>query len=184
MPSSVSALPSQLALVGSIVIYPSIFYLLTPRGITPSRFAKNREAISAFHCALMTVLTLVVLQRRQRDWVPPTSDESRGSRARGAGGAENETPHSIISARSGFGNTIIALETGYLLQDTIVLMLGARLRSRRTSEKGLMKELNLRVLVWHHGGIASALGLFQWYVGQGKEKGVLIILMLMLMNTS
>lgn len=82
----------------------------------------------------------------------------------------------------------MAFELGYLLQDTVILLLAARLRAREKggSEGGktLVKEINWRVLGWHHLGFSSALTALQWYVAKGREKGIMVILMLMLMNAT
>ena len=66
----------------------------------------------------------------------------------------------------------------------MILILGARLKSRAAGAKGrgLWKEINWRVLAWHHAGIATALGVLQWYIARGREKGVLVIVALMGMN--
>jgi hypothetical protein len=83
-----------------------------------------------------------------------------------------------------FGNSLTALETGYLVQDAVILILAARLRTRGQGRKALVKQINWRVLGWHHVGLASALGMLQMYIARGQEKGILVILMLMLMNAS
>jgi len=184
MSSNVSATPSQYALLGSTVIYSLIFYFITPRSTTPARFAKNREAISVFHCTLVTVLALTVLRNRYEDWAPPSILEAQNLSAAKNSDSKIGQGLPIIEAKSSLANVLTAIETGYLLQDSIILILGARLRSRHSGGKGLMKELNLRVLAWHHAGIASALGLLQWYIARGKEKGMLLIVMFFLMNAS
>ncbi len=72
---------------------------------------------------------------------------------------------------------------GYLVQDAVILILAAQLRARGRG-KGLVKEINWRVLGWHHAGLSSALAVLQWYITHGREKGIMVILMLMLMNAS
>lgn len=189
--SSPLAFPSQLTLAASLTLYPLLFLLITPRAATPSRFDKSREAISAFHCTLITCLSFHELRRRRDDWASPLhssafaqkEDELRIDGARANNGAELR----IIRARSTLGNSITALETGYLLQDAVVLVLAAWLRRRRTGGsqlKAVFEGIRWRVLVWHHGGLAGALGVLQWYIACGREKGILVILMLMLMNAS
>lgn len=64
-----------------------------------------------------------------------------------------------------------------------MLVRGARLRSRESKVR-LVKEINWRVLLWHHGGLSAALAILQWYIARGRERGVLVIVMLMLMNAS
>lgn len=89
----------------------------------------------------------------------------------------------IIRQRSEFGNAITALETAYLLQDSVVLFYAARL-ARRAGQGSGMKGLNITHLAWHHAGLSVALGLLQVYVARGREKGVLVVVMMMLMNAS
>lgn len=200
------ALTSQVTLVTSLIAYPLLFFFVTPRNATPSRFAKSREAISALHCIIITFASIYELQRRYNDWGPysasptPTGierlgagPEARHGKGDGGGSAGVQTGYlgngagsALITARSTLGNSITALETGYLVQDAVILILGARLRTRYTGGKGssLAKEINWRVLGWHHAGLSSALGVLQWYIACGKEKGILVILMLMLMNAS
>lgn len=77
----------------------------------------------------------------------------------------------------------MAFELGYLVQDTVILILAARLRARDGGRR-LVKEIDWRVLGWHHVGLSSALAVLQLYIARGKEKGIMVILMLMLMNAS
>lgn len=186
------ALASQLTLAGSLTVYPLLFFLITPRTATPSRFDKSREAISAFHCTLVTCLSTYELCRRRDDWYPrpssarpPIQLEDTQPDA-GQGGAYDGAKLRIIQARSTLGNSITALETGYLLQDAVILVLAAWLRRQRTggSTKAVFDGIRWRVLAWHHVGLASALGLLQWYIVRGSEKGILVITMLMMMNAS
>jgi hypothetical protein len=98
----------------------------------------------------------------------------------------NDAQLEIITARSEFGNCITALETGYLIQDVVVLILIAYRRSLHSGgeRKTLAKEINWKILGWHHIGLVGALGILQRYIAHGRERGILIILMLMLMNAS
>jgi hypothetical protein len=89
----------------------------------------------------------------------------------------------MVSARSSFANSLIGVEAGYLLQDAVVLTLEAWLRSRARGGR-LMRDLAGRVLVLHHSCIGGALGLYQWYVARGREKGAWVLLLFMLMNAS
>jgi hypothetical protein len=89
----------------------------------------------------------------------------------------------MVSARSSLANSLIGVEAGYLLQDAVVLTLEAWLRSRARGRL-LMRELVGRVLVLHHACVGGALGLYQWYVARGLEKGAWVILLFMLMNAS
>ena len=171
---------SQLILGISVVSYPLLFYLATPRDPDPIRFTKSREVISVLHTTLITLASIYELRKRYSDWAPSTASSHQvGDQNYVKAGARLP----IITARSTLGNNITAWETGYLIQDTLILVLGARLRSKNGG-KTMVKELNWRILGWHHVGLASALGVLQWYIAKGKEKGILVIVMLMLMNAS
>jgi len=174
------ALPSQLSLLTSLILYPLLFRLVTPPNASHIRFVKSREAISALHCTLVALISVYELRRHYADWAPssPTSFQQSENFTFGYGA---NLP--VITTRSPLSNAITAWETGYLLQDTIILLQGARLRSQQ-SQTRLAKEINWRVLLWHHGGLSIALLILQWYIARGKEKGVLAIIMLMLMNAS
>lgn len=179
------ATPSQYALLGSIIGYPLLFYLITPSAVSPARFTKNREAISVLHCTFMTVLSVIVLRSRYNDWVPSNHPSQKSlSSAANDGDLRTGKGHSIIEAKSSFANVLTAIETGYLLQDSLILFIGARLRARHAQTRRLRGDLYPWVLAWHHGGIGGALCMLQWYIARGKEKGVLIIIMFLLMNAS
>lgn len=205
-PCTPLALTSQVTLATSLIAYPLLFFLVTPRSATPSRFAKSREAISALHCTLVTLASIYVLQRQYSAWgaysLSPSLTENEksaaapdarpGAWAGGAGAGTrtgslgNGADSALITTRSAFGNSITALETGYMVQDAVILVLGARLRTRYPDGggKSLAKEINWRVLGWHHAGLSSVLVVLQWYIAHGRERGILVILMLMLMNAS
>ena len=91
----------------------------------------------------------------------------------------------IISYRSEFASSITALETGYLLQDFLILIWALRLhRQARGKGSKPLKGLNIRHLAWHHSFLVCGLSILQWYIARGKEKGLVIIIMMLLMNAS
>ncbi|KAJ8098890.1 hypothetical protein POJ06DRAFT_258262 [Lipomyces tetrasporus] len=178
----------QAVLAISLALYPLLFYVITPRNATPSLVAKSHEAISAVHSTLVTLLSLFELRRNYDDWAPsrPFSSPAVHDDDIRSGDATNGKGLKIITTRSNLGNCITAIETAYLVQDAVILILGARLRNRHAGEKdrALVKEINWRALVGHHIGLGTALGILQRYIALGREKGILVILMLMLMNAS
>lgn len=196
-------LAPQITLLGSIIAYPLLFYLVTPRNATASRFTKSREAISVLHCTLVTLASAYELQSRFKDWDSSSTSSfftginkpasRRDTKLEGSldgnvapTNLEYGANSPLITTRSILGNSIAAFEMGYLVQDTVILILAARLRARDAGGRGksLVKEINWRVLGWHHAGLSSALGVLQWYIAQGREKGIMVILMFMLMNAS
>lgn len=202
-PNTQLSLAPQITFLSSIIVYPLLFYLVTPRNATASRFTKSREVISILHCTLATLASAYELQRRYRDWDGNSPSSSLtgidrpasrpgtklGEGLDGHGAATNleyGAISALITARSILGNSITAFEMGYLVQDVMILILAARLRARDAGGRGrsLVKEINWTVLGWHHAGLSSALGVLQWYIARGREKGIMVILILMLMNAS
>lgn len=164
--------PPQWTLAAGSVIYPLVFYVSLPKNTTPIRFAQSREAISIFHCTFVTILSLACLRQsgvRNLLSLRASNDEI----------PDRDLP--IIKTRSEFANAIMALETAYLLQDSAILFYASKLHRRAG---GSTKGLNIRHLAYHHGGLSAALGLLQLYIAQGREKGILIVVMMMLMNAS
>ena len=166
--------PSQLTLVFSSVAYLITFHTALPSQPSSTRFNQTREALSAIHCSFVATLSTVLLYKRRSDWLPSHNN---------APSSEITTNVPIIAVRSEIANAITALETAYLVVDAGILVQGAKLRAQEC-RTNLLRQLNLRVLAWHHGGLIGAFGLLQWYIAKGKEKAILIIVMLLLMNAS
>jgi hypothetical protein len=178
--------PSQWTLFSSAVIYPLVFYISIPHNVTPARFAQSREAISAIHCSLVTALSIACLRRSSAGTLlsPDSSDGSPATKFQSSL-PKSDADLPVITYRSEFANSITALETGYLLQDSLILFSAVRLH-RQARSRGFksLKGLNIRHLTWHHSFLVCALSLLQWYIAWGKEKGILIIIMMFLMNAS
>lgn len=145
---------------------------------------KSREAISVTHCLLILSAVCFELRRHHKNWAPPSLYSSSSSEnlanERNYGGQVD-----FIEASPRFTNTIIAFECGYLIQDFAILLLGSRIRARGSRERSVMaRNINWRVLGWHHLGVAAALGLFHLKALRGQAKGSLVVLMMLLMNAS
>jgi hypothetical protein len=167
-------LPSQSTLITASTLYPLIFYASLPSHPSPTRIAQSREAISIAHCTLMTILSLSCLRQSNLSSLL----------SRNIGGEIPDRDLPIITTRSEFANAITALETAYLLQDSVVLFYAARVARRVGRAAASTKGLNFTHLAWHHAGLSAALGLLQVYIARSREKGVLIVVMMMLMNAS
>ena len=164
--------PSQWTFATGFTIYPLVFYISLPRPATPVRFAQSREAISIFHCTFMTIISLACLRRSGfHDLLSSRVSDERIP--------DRDLP--IITTRSELANAITALETAYLLQDSVILFYAWKLHRR---VGGSTRGLNIRHLAYHHAGLSAALGVLQVYIAQRREKGVLIVVMMMLMNAS
>ena len=81
-----------------------------------------------------------------------------------------------------------------MLQDTLVLAVGTRL-GRGEGGAGYVAGLNggrrvvargldVRVQALHHVGVGGALGVLQWYIAGGRERGVWVVVAFLLMNAS
>ena len=174
----------KIALLTSVITYPLVFLVVTPRNATASRFTKSREAISVLHCTLVTLLSAYELRKQSKDWDAISISRIKILASKhDAIQTSNGANCPLITTRSTLGNSITAFEMGYLVQDAVILILAARLRARGRGND-LVKEINWRVLGWHHAGLSSALAVLQWYVAREREKGIMVILMLMLMNAS
>jgi hypothetical protein len=181
-------LVSQSALLGSFLAYLAAFYAITPRRASPLRLAASREAISIFHCTSVTVLTAICLYRELPPTVIQGSEPGRVAQRL----ADRDLP--IIIRQSTLANSLTAIETGYLLQDSLVLLFAAWSKQvfmhRKTSatvgtmQGRALRGLNLQHLGWHHALLGSAFVVLQVYIARGKEKGILIIAAMLLMNAS
>ncbi|KAI6839858.1 hypothetical protein KC340_g3051 [Hortaea werneckii] len=92
----------------------------------------------------------------------------------------------MIHGKSILGNAITSWEAGYLIYDTVAVAL---LRYKRRPDESLLKSL-LRfssrepLTFGHHLSLTVALGCLQFYIVQGRERGVWIINAFNLMNAS
>ncbi|MDI1486561.1 MAG: hypothetical protein OHK93_005792 [Ramalina farinacea] len=153
-------LPSQLTLLFSTLTYPALLRLLSGPSPTPAHFSASIKHISTLHSTLVTTLALSIL--KDAPW--------RHHR--------NHSPDPLITARSDFANAITAIEAGYLLQDSVALVKEAQLRGG-----GISRNVDKTLLV-HHVGIGAALLVLHYYIARGKERGIYIIVMFLLMNAS
>ena len=188
MPWLPELLQSQYVLLGSFFAYLTTFSATTPRGASPLRLAASREAISIFHCTFMTVLTAVCLYRELPSTIARSSEQVEHAESV----VDRDLP--IITRQSEFANSLTALETAYLLTDSVILLLAAQSKqvflhkktpnTANTLDARASRGLNLRHLGWHHALLGSAFIVLQVYIARGQEKGILIIVAMLLMNTS
>ncbi len=171
-------LPSQIALFSSTLGYPILLRLFSGSSPSPCRFSKSIKAISTLHSTLLTILALSALRhlQLQPSNTPPELSSASKAHIAGTGGYPDDSHNPFITARSEFANTITAIEAGYLVQDAIVLLLEARLH-------GGAKRLD-KTLMTHHIGIGSALLILHYYIARGREAGIYVIVMFLLMNSS
>ncbi|KAI4129537.1 MAG: hypothetical protein LQ338_002173 [Usnochroma carphineum] len=170
--------PSQLTFAGSSVSYAALLRVLSGPSPSATRFTKSIRAVSTIHSSLVTVLALIALQRGQ--WhsagLPRELTVHSKHSISGNGGYPDDSQNPLITARSEFANSVTALEAGYLAQDIIALLFEAYLR-------GGSKSLD-KTLLTHHVGIGAALLALHYYIAKGREAGIYVIIMFLLMNSS
>jgi TLC domain len=97
-------------------------------------------------------------------------------------GHARETDIPIITTQSRFANNIIGYETGYLLQDSLVLLYAYR--NARNSRSSRSKAVNYLHLSMHHALMGSAILYLQRRIAAGRTPGVLVVVAMHLMNAS
>ena len=171
--------PSQFALIGALTTYPVLVRLFSGSSPSPQRFSKAIKAISTIHSSVLTVLALYAL--RQKPWrssrIPDNISKVSKASIAGGGGYPDDSQNPFITARSDFANSITAIEAGYLMQDAVLLLIESRLHSN------IRKSLD-KTLITHHVGIGSALLVLHYYIARGREVGIYVIVMFLLMNSS
>lgn len=91
----------------------------------------------------------------------------------------------IIEASPRSTHAIIAFECGYLLQDFVVLINGARRVAGDGRARTLLsRNVSWRVMDWHQLDITLALGIFHIRVLSHTARASLFLLMMLLMNVS
>ena len=175
-------LPSQISLLISLTAYPALLRLLTGPSPNAVRFAKATKVISTVHSILITSLALYVLSKPQwrRAGSPALQQTTATATTVKSRMYPDDSVNPTITGRSEFANAVTAVECGYLIQDTIVLLLPqARLNGMMGGEENLDK-----TLLTHHIGIGGALLVLQYYIARGRERGIYIIVQYLLMNAS
>ncbi|KAI4245266.1 MAG: hypothetical protein L6R40_002623 [Gallowayella cf. fulva] len=184
-----ATLPSNLAaILSSFSVYQAIHRYAHGPNPSPARLTVVSKATSTLHSTVTTILALHFLRRCKEQWADSTTKETRAGRLYG-GRYPDESNNSVLQTRSALGNAITALECGYLLQDTLRLLHGARVRHRllRPGSKATLRSVLPyadKPLLFHHIGITSALLLLHYYIHRGRESGIYIIVQFLLMNGS
>lgn len=141
----------------------------------------NLKAISSAHSILTTALGLTALLgvwTIDTDFTTPDTIVKSDVYL-------DDTQNHLIVGKSALGNNVTGIETGYLLYDNIALLLVVQ-RELQSSITGAFAHLVRKepLLVVHHLGLLTAFGTLQVYVAKGRERGIWIIVALMLMRAS
>lgn len=179
-------LATHLPLTTSLLTYPLLLRLQTGPTPTPLSYTTALKTISTLHSLLITTLSLCYLHNfnhnhksKRPPQTPPTQTPY-----------PNDTHNPTITARSPFANAIAGLEAGYLLQDTIALLLKAHIHHTHThthtppSQKRTYTQTLPLPLLTHHLTLAPLLLLLQHRITHHRERGIHIIIQFLLMNAS
>jgi len=172
---------THLPLTTSLLTDPLLLRLLTGPSPTSTRYTAALKATSTLHSLLTTALSLTYLHNTHSKWPSPSPPLSPNSIAHTPNQRNypNESHNPTITTRSTFGNAIAGIEAGYLLQDTLALLLKAHTYRHPTRSNVLDK-----TLIAHHITIASLLLLLQYHIAHNREAGIYIIIQFLLMNAS
>ena len=182
-------------LFGTTATYGLITWLIcqTKRGDHRAAVVK---AVSSVHSILTTGLAIYVLRH---SW--PVHDS--GPRVRHAREQKyffDDTDNPVVFGRSSQGNTLTAVEAGYLLYDTVALLVFTHLdRAAVHRSQGGQQNGTRHASIWqsavsmarqdpmttiHHFSLFFILCVLQIYITVGEERGVWIITTFILMNAS
>ncbi|KAK3058759.1 hypothetical protein LTR09_000324 [Extremus antarcticus] len=169
-----------------IVSATAIAYIAAFIGFRHSHILYDRtaalKAISSFHSTLTAIFGIIALSQ-------PWPIRMRDVKQHVKPGQLNDSRNPIIFGQSAFGNAVTAIETGFLLYDTIATLIihyEEYCTKKQLSWIDATKLLFRKepVTLWHHLSILTALGYFQIYCLKGQERGVWIIVAFILMNAS
>ncbi|KAI4140415.1 MAG: hypothetical protein LQ341_003846 [Variospora aurantia] len=205
----VATLPSDVAIIASFIAYRLIHrYVEGPNPSLP-RLSAVISGTTTLHSSITTILVVYFLRQCQTQWAERVLHNGKNPAIKtntvleessslwqeitdGNGRARrypDDSTNPLLQTRSTLGNTITAIECGFLLQDTISLLHEALLRLR-LAKPGLKPNIRLllqyadKTLLAHHIGIALALLVFHYYVHQDRDRGIYIIVQFLLMNSS
>lgn len=190
--------PTHLPLTTSLLTYPILLRLLTGPNPTPLTYTTALKAISTLHSLLITTLSLIYLHNFNQTYPskPPPQVPSQPPLQKSY---PNDTNNPTITARSPFANAIAGLEAGYLLQDTLALLLKAHIqhtyahthhhqhphtpKPNPKPKSSYTQTLDIPLLT-HHLTLAPLLLLLHHRITHHRESGIHVIIQFLLMNAS
>ncbi|KAL8840157.1 MAG: hypothetical protein Q9176_004005 [Flavoplaca citrina] len=184
-------------ILASFTVYGLIHRYAAGPSPSPTRLGAVTKATSTLHSTVTTILAVYFLRQCRARWADMDAVgalDSRtkfGTTAAGLQGGRypDDSANPVLQTRSTLGNAITAIECGYLLQDTISLLREAYLRHRvaqPSSQRSIRPVLKYadNTLLFHHVSIALALLVLHYYIHQGRDRGIYIIVQFLLMNSS
>lgn len=165
--------------------YAGVLALTQVLDVPSADLPANVKAISSLHATITTGLSLFALSK---PWpvkypLPPLN--------LGLGKSPfNDSTNPMIVGKNDLGNAITGLETGYILFDTLALLYvsstafqnARNTRNLTTSISRLARKDALTLT--HHLSLLIGLGILQHFISKNRERGVYIIVSLILMNAS
>ena len=147
-----------------------------------SDIRRNVKAISSLHATCSTALGIYALAS---DW--EITKESSHGLLRGPKLDDSNNP--LIFGESSWGNLATAVETGYLLFDTLAMLMVSHRSAQAKDLTGRFATIHRLAtrepaILCHHLGLLAGLSCLQSYIAHGTERGVRIIVALILMNAS
>lgn len=177
----------------SLTLYPLLHHLLAGPCPTLHQYTAALKATSTLHSLLTTTLSLYCIHNLRKQWLSPPSPtdihnnpDSNSQKSR----YPNSTTNPTITTRSPLANALTAFEAGYLLQDTIYILLKPHLYRRPTRDnppthlKPHQTTYDIPLLIHHSLLTPLLLHLHNSYILRSRELGIYIILQLLLMNAS
>ena len=203
MAAPTSPLDPLILIPTSTLIYTTLPLILNPTDLVPNK--SLRKLLSIFHCSTIGLLSSIALWQERAAFSATLSSGSTPQPSSSGASSKSEdgisqsdcasssaaATHPLIATQSSFANAITALETAYLLSDSLFLILDAYRRSRPTpsppsasptgsrSRRSFFASLDTRLLLLHHAPLAALLLLLQSHIRRSTERGILIILLLL-----
>ena len=173
-----------LQIVPASIVGYELLYRILIQGAKQSSLQPINRAISAGHT---TVVTLVVLFALSRSTLGSATAPDRSRKPKyGSNNNLDDSENPLVQERSSFANAITAWETGYMLYDTWSMVHSTQsdhsLKGFARSAVGLAR--TQPALLAHHVVLSCAFLRLQQYIYSGRERGIWIILVLLLMNAS
>lgn len=133
--------------------------------------------LNGLHDAHSILTTAAVVYALSKDW-PLVVEHTPKPTSTATYLDDRQNP--LIFGKSQLGNFITSWETSYLISDTLSKLDWSLPVHRAWLALARERPLTL----FHHLALLSALGVLQVYIARGRERGVWIIVALMLMNAS
>lgn len=179
-----SILPLQVVSVSALGYYTLSQIVL--RGGNPNAHQGKLDAISSGHAVTTTAAVIYALLKSDLPSPVTSPDKSRTPKLAGNGNLD-DSANPLIQNRSNFANLLTAWETGYMLYDTWAMVYSVRPEAstfRGFGRATLEIARKEPVIFGHHIAVSTAFLYLQYYIYEGRERGIWIIVAFLLMSAS